>query len=513
LPLMPLGYSATRLRHMADPGPALEAAVVLAALGLAVLVFATTRRPEPQERGYALLRLLIVIAWLYSVVPGYVQVSQSGRAASLTTDAVTTFSPIAGRLALLLTAMLILTAIVGATHYGVRMSTSDAGGTVMAVALLPWLVAGALAFYFGDSISVQVAVYPALMFLVWRAAPPLQIFATLGTTVGLTALLSIFLGLFTDYGTLNEQEFVDKAIFASSALAGPFSHPNQLGTVMAVGLPAVLLIPSRTWRWTGVILVLWATGWSASRTSLAAEVAVLGLLLVSRSVQTAGVRRTLAVGALVVVSVIIVLAPLTNHSFTAYNGRGRVWIGSLDIWRDSPWLGAGPDIYRDPGWYSLVLGPFAFHGHNLLVDTLAISGLVGLVAVAVFLVVVASCAIRSYAEHGETFGLAFVATFLAVGVLEVATDFWRPSPTALPAWLSLAAVLFARSQQRSGDVGSGPEVEEAPSGRDAVGQSQHRVAEAGEAVDFGLRLIGNVYVGLDERRPGRNAYRRGPQNP
>lgn len=403
-----------------------------------------TRKPSQQRRvDYLPLRLLMIASWFYSVVPSLLQVAYFGRPRSLNVADQTLLVGYAAKASFVANLALVATAAACAAHYSFAKHRAATDGTMarLVVALLPWLTMLFAAALFAAEFHAKVIVYPLIAVAIWQAAPPLRVFSTLGYLTFVTAVLSLCLGWFTDYGTVTAAALVDKALVGDTVLAGPLSHGNSLGTMLALGLPVVLLIESRRTRSVAVAAVVVAVVWSASRTSIAAVAATLVLVLIGPLARSPAARRY-AVG-LTLAAIVAVLAwiPLTTSSLYSYNYRGRVWIGSLRRWADSPLLGAGPDAYRAPGAYSSELGQYAFHGHNMLVNSLAVGGWIMLAAVALLVLVASRLSSRAYAA-GVTFPFLWLATFLCVGILEVPTTFWLPGPSDLVVWLSLSAVLF-----------------------------------------------------------------------
>jgi O-antigen ligase len=407
---------------------------------------ATAGASQEERPDYKLLRLLMLTAWLYSVVPSLIQVATSGRSEEVNVEAVSTLGPTALLAGWLLTLALVGVSAVSAVHYSRSTRQARSKPKFVLVALAPWFLMLVLAIVDSQPINMQVAVYPLIVLAIAGARPPLRTFALMGWLTIASAGFSILLGIYTDYGTISEQAFVDKALVGTSVLAGPYSHSNMLGTVLALGLPSIFLISSKTARIVGSALIAIAVLWSASRTSIAAVAVILILLLVSQVARKPATRLILGTISIASTAVVLCYIPLTTHTLYGFNYRGRVWTGSLRRWETSKWFGAGPDAYRNPGGYSNFLGQYAFHGHNLLVDALAVGGITMAVAITLLVLVAARRALHHYSSGEDLTAYFFVMSFAVVGILEVATDFWLPSSTGLIVWLLLSAVLFSRRE-------------------------------------------------------------------
>lgn len=418
--------------------------VTIAAIGaVSAIVFAGHRKPRasPTERTPG-LRPLLVVGWLYLLVPSLLQVAINGRYEGQFTQATQgRFSgpavPVGEVLQLAFVGCLIFVAL---GTLGQR-PPSRAGGRAL-VALLPWLLMAVLAYEFGQRFSPVVFIYPLLMISLARAQPRINEFAILGyLTVG-TAAVSVLLGVATNFGTFVSGPLADKAILGSTTLGGPFPHSNTLGVVMVLGAPTVLLIERRWLQWPGLALVAVTIVWSASRTSIVAAILFLIAFIVMRALSNPSARRAAAWVAIAGSATMVVWLPLTTTLQDAFSGRGRVWFASLGRWEHHPWFGSGPAVYSTVNdIYSTVLNG-AFYGHNLYVQSLATGGWV-MLALTGILVLAASR--RSVALLNESpVPFLVMVTFLSASLLEVPVSFWLPDPQAVVGWFVLSMVLFGR---------------------------------------------------------------------
>jgi hypothetical protein len=255
--------------------------------------------------------------------------------------------------------------------------------------LLPWFAIQILAsLHAGDPISAQGVLYPLLGVTVWVVSPQLQVLTTVGWLTILTAIGSVIFASLSPLGLFGAGiAGADKVIIGSDAtlLAGPYPHPNQLGLVLALGSPFVFLIKSRLVRVFGMTIIGVAIAWCAARTSLLAFAVMLTLYGLTHA-QTVNLRRKLFAAAFTVGCTLVIWTPLHESNPTAYSFRGQIWLASLSIWHSAKAFGAGPLFYSKSALGDYHFGAQAFHGHNLLVDTLTKAGYVGFAAIFAFVV-------------------------------------------------------------------------------------------------------------------------------
>jgi O-antigen ligase len=182
----------------------------------------------------------------------------------------------------------------------------------------------------------------------------------------------------------------EKAIVAGWELAGPFGHANVLGMYCALAFALTPLIIDRRWRIiTGSILVATMVA-AASRTALVAGalIAVWWLFCWFRSANPISIRR--AGTALVGVSAAIMfIVPFVDWDPSAFTDRALVWAESLKVWQQSPVIGLGVNWFLVDAQAAANIAKWAYvgTGHNMVVDTLVKSGLLGLAAVVLLLLV------------------------------------------------------------------------------------------------------------------------------
>lgn len=312
--------------------------------------------------------------------------------------------------------------------------------------LLPWLAIEALsAVHAGYVSGRQFLLYPLIAVTFWLVSPPLRVVTTLGYLIVGTAAFSVAFGLvsrlaFIDAGAAG----IDKSIIGHGPLllAGPYNASNGLGLSLALGAPAVTVIPSRRLRLLGFGVLFVALLWSASRTSILAASVVIALYLLSRLTSVRGLQ-VLAVSAVLVGTALVVLTPLLENNAYAFSRRGMIWIASRSVWHRHVWLGAGPSYYERPN----DLGFYALYGHNLALDTLVRAGIIGGVAVATWYAVIVRHATRLSAW--STFPVLFAVAFIYTSWLEVPINFGNLGLLGYTAWLPAAVIFFTKDAVNS----------------------------------------------------------------
>jgi O-antigen ligase len=134
----------------------------------------------------------------------------------------------------------------------------------------------------------------------------------------------------------------------------------------------------------------------------------------------------------------------------SFTGRDRIWAVALEEWTRHPVFGYGSNLW-DEGYRADIGMPFAFDGHNQLVDALARSGLVG----AAGLMLYATSLLVYSVKHARATRGFCLAIFLAIAlrsVAEVPLGLFRYGPEALQHFL-LLAILAGKARARSAPAG------------------------------------------------------------
>ncbi len=240
-------------------------------------------------------------------------------------------------------------------------------------------------------------------------------------------------------------------------VTGLLGNSTTLGTY---GLLAVVVIgwelvtEPRPVLWAGAVAAGTCVVLSASRGVLVGTVAALAAALVVRRLTSKPPRwQPLAIGA-AVITVATLLVPTTAarvtgaspFSSSTISGRLLLWQDSVGLWLSRPVLGAGPSRFVDAvnpfhsaSWAAAV-GPYAppDSPHNLLLQVLCATGVVGVVALAGFAYLAGRDAVR---VRSPLLGPAVV---VAVGLAATyLTSFTDPVTTTLAAFV-VGGALAAR---------------------------------------------------------------------
>ncbi|OBF32961.1 hypothetical protein A5724_20210 [Mycobacterium sp. ACS1612] len=289
------------------------------------------------------------------------------------------------------------------------------GLVVLLLALIvPYIFSPALP---GAADLVRIAIAVAVFVAVWNIAPSvdgLKWVALSGAVFGAYSIL----GAVINPEHMMFQAKSTKALIADVNLAGPFMHSNVLGIycVLALALtPLLANIPLRIL--TGLIIIATIVG-SASRTALVAT-GVLGLwwtICWFRSVVSIRFAGTVVA---CMCAAAVAAIPLLGLGSKTLSGRGQIWTGSLKAWHESPLVGLGLTFFKSQRRPELYIDyEYIGSGHNLLIQTLVTSGLVGLC----FLMTVLFAALRStralVVTRDQIACFGYLIVFLAVSTTE-----------------------------------------------------------------------------------------------
>lgn len=410
----------------------------------------STARHDHPEPGRRLAQAIVVLAWAYGTFPSLLGVIANGRSVTSTVSESVPPSSLGSRLGTACS-VLIFAAVIGLIIVGGRQRAEREYGRLAAY-LLPAIAADLIDVGHGMVFARQELLYPLIGLAFWLVRPKLSWFRPLGTLTVVTAALSIAMALampaLAFYANPGGAATVDKAILGGRLLAGPLQHPNLLGSVLAFGAPSILLLRTRRWRAIGAVMVAIALLWCSSRTSIvAAAAAFLVYLLGSDRPARTTLRAGLAWVSLATAAFLIIWTPLHVSDPLAYSERGQIWIASLNYWDAGRLFGLGSDFYNRIGQFANNLGPYAFTGHNLMVDTLVKIGIVGLLVYAIWLYLMMRSAVQL--ARISFFGVAWVISFAFQGWLEARIDFINLGQTGWVLWLPIAIIFCVNSEPLS----------------------------------------------------------------
>lgn len=390
---------------------------------------------------------MIVLAWAAVVVPSLTQ-SLTAPKRRMTTNDVESYSRLAELMNVAITLTLALLCVLLVFRH-LHLLPVDRRGALLVLAL-PWVYQISRDLYAETPLRLGGLLYPLLLLCTWILRPALRQLATLGYLIGLTAVVSILMGvLLPEKGILGAAAGTiitpDKQILPWGILIGPLTDGNPLGQFLALGSPAVLLIPRPTVRLVSAALTAFAVVWTSSRSSLAALAVGIVVVAVLR-VTPRGGRRGVAVLILTGLAALIAYLPLTTTRNDAFTNRGYIWQASLRHWLEHPWIGLGSQWYAESAKYANNIGWTAFHGHNQFVQLLVLGGLVNLALVVAMLVVLVRAAAAWAEQHNVWTPTAAVAMIFISGALEVSFSFAHRSFLLPVTLLPMAFFVLARPE-------------------------------------------------------------------
>ena len=316
--------------------------------------------------------------------------------------------------------------------------------------VLAWVFAVIAAAFHRDAFNLVASLVPVSLVMVWFKRPHARdvwragdAFAWSIIFVAVAAQMLDWLGIRElRYDFWNRLPLIDQIIGPIGRWEGPFGNSNLAGPIGAF-LVAYGMYRYGWSRWAmvitgGVIVFL-----SDSRTGYLGLLVALFVAALYRPrigrVQMNGISRAiaLAVAAVAFVALIVLLDPTINN-------RIPVWATFWNLWWSSPLVGVGGDGIANAIQGDGLLGGWATHGHNIFVDPLARSGLLGLLPLLIALLSALILTLRA-AEVGRQAGLVVLACFLAIGITEDVVD-WRylgiqVFPLLLAAMLGVGATL------------------------------------------------------------------------
>ncbi len=231
--------------------------------------------------------------------------------------------------------------------------------------------------------------------------------------------------------TRESTEFWDETFFPWPRVTGLAVSANVFGLI-AAHLAVIAVARRRAWGWLAwVAIAVGVVGMLTSQTRTAAIVAVVGVAILLAPESRRGRQRmgAMALAGAVLVGAVVVITGATqysdlltrgneNEAAVSVAGRSEAWEPAIEWWQERPLsghgLGAAEGYYDelyDEGY--LVWDPN--HAHNVLLDVLVHSGVVGAVvfvgALAGYLVVRRRRIVSRSAD-------AFVFSTLAYGLVE-----------------------------------------------------------------------------------------------
>lgn len=236
-----------------------------------------------------------------------------------------------------------------------------------------------------------------------------------------------------------------KALVAGWELAGPFGHPVTLGVYCGIAFALVPLVPGFRWQLLCGSILFSTIVASATRTALIASAAVIMWWLFCWLRSATSVRRVGTILVTICASGMFIV-PVLGWDPDAFTGRALVWVESLRAWRESPVVGLGFDWFRTDALTSAEVASWAHAatGHNVVVDTLVKSGLVGLAALIPLWVVAILVArsLRITSQQIACFG--YLIAIFVIATTEAAWDLWPSAQQFVESGLVFAVLVLTR---------------------------------------------------------------------
>lgn len=251
--------------------------------------------------------------------------------------------------------------------------------------------------------------------LAFAAAPSLLTYRELAPgalAVGLMVSLGIVTG-----------QLLNSPLGWNTRAAGLVSHPNFLGHLAVMVLGLILFLGNRRWFLAGLLASLGLIWFSGSRGALIGLVPIVVFWLGSLGI--AG--RRLAFGVLGIVLVFTVwlgshndlgrFSTIFDPNYGTTTSRVAIWQAASSVIRDYLWTGVGVGSF--PYYYSLRGAEGAIenslpHAHNLALQILSESGLLGLVGFTALL----GSAVFILWRSRSWVGLVFVASLLLLNLFD-----------------------------------------------------------------------------------------------
>lgn len=222
---------------------------------------------------------------------------------------------------------------------------------------------------------------------------------------------------------------------------GATPHANAMGSMAVLYLLLEILAPTdrKFWRWMGVGAALVSIVLAQSKTALLGFALCLGCIWIApadrgtaEDKRNGELQTTLKLMLVVLLPVLLfVVLSLAGYehklyrlfdsdagkSVTTLTGRTKIWEAALLEWRSNPWFGYGPNLFSLE--HRMRIGMlFAFHAHNQFIQSLAQSGLFGLLGLLLFLGAI-SYKLFKHAAVSRGVSLALLAFLLIRCITEV----------------------------------------------------------------------------------------------
>jgi hypothetical protein len=388
---------------------------------------------------------LIVLLWAWSWLPQLIDLLQIGRQ-SVEIGQVAQRSPAAGAAysaIIALLAVLSVVLIVSAAFSAHRVSASSLG-----LLLAPWLSMNFVYVLQGGR-SNETLIFPLVVIaLAVNSEFSCAIYPLLRRLIIVTAGTSLILGLTQPQMYLSDPARAvsnDKALVGNLLLNGLMPTSNQLGILMALGIPLLAITSARRTKWIWVAVCMAALVWSASRTSLAAAIFVFAVVLIASKGGTAAAKNLIRPAA-AIAGIATLTFPFLFTDPQTFSSRVNIWRTCLSYVTDGHLLtGVGTLSLREVSAITTAIGAIPSTGHNTFVTSITVGGLIAVTAVASLYLVFLHRATAIYST--DRYPLVFFLTLMALSVLEDPPRGFVISPSSFLI-LPLLAMPFAAWNSR-----------------------------------------------------------------
>ena len=317
------------------------------------------------------------------------------------------------------------------------------GALILLLALgLPFVITPARP---ANTTIIWIVLSTAVILAVWHIGAPvdgLKWVAISGSAIGAyTIIAALIVPEYTTFRAVSTKSFIGSG---NLQLAGPFGHSNTLGLYCVLALALVPFVANFRWRVIHAIVLCATILASASRTSLIAAgiLALWWVICWGRSVISIRLTGTALIGCC---AAAVVVLPFLDWDPDALSQRGFIWAEGLRAWQESRLVGLGVSFFETDATSSGSTWQWAYvgAGHNLVIDTLVKSGLVGICLIALVLLY-ALYSVRELTVTSQQIAcFGYLITFL---VLSTTETIWTQFPYVelFPVVGLVIAVMIAR---------------------------------------------------------------------
>ena len=186
--------------------------------------------------------------------------------------------------------------------------------------------------------------------------------------------------------------FMEESVIEEKRLIGFFNHPRQLGVVALFLLAMELRIIIRGWLHIFIVLVAAVTLiMSISKTAI-----ILGSIYIYWHVQNRNKFHFIILLGLTFIAYLLLttlypdlLSSSNDVDLTSMTGRDVIWKTVIDSWSSNPLFGNGPTYFMDRIHISFI------NAHNIFLQCLSDGGLLGLLALFIYLFALIDLAIQN----------------------------------------------------------------------------------------------------------------------